>query len=101
MNFLCGFLLGVIALLSSMVWRMRRSDGWDKSNALNAIRLIWHVIMHPEDFGKLYYLPEEAYNYLRFGHDYQPKQPFWYIDKDEFSEVVDSRFEDMWDEEED
>lgn len=75
--FIAGFLAGVLALLGYILWRMMRSDGWDKSNATNAIRLLIHVVMHPEDFGKMQY-PDG-------------KRPFWYVDKDELSEVVDAR----------
>ena len=41
------------------------------------IRLISHIAAHPSDFGKMQY--EDG------------KRPFWYINKDEFSEVVDTR----------
>lgn len=79
---LFGFVMGVFSLLFYILWRMMRSDGWDKSNITNAIRLLSHVTLHPEDFGKLWYL----------GPDGLPKKrPFWYVDKDELSQVVDSR----------
>ena len=43
----------------------------------NMYRLIAHIGAHPSDFGKLQY-PDG-------------KKPFWYINKDELSDVVDSR----------
>lgn len=72
-----GFFLGVSALLGYQLWRMMRNDGWDDSNITNALRLLSHVVLHPEDFGKLQYP--------------SGKRPFWYVDKDEISQVVDSR----------
>ena len=43
----------------------------------NIIRLIAHVATHPGDFGKMQY--EDG------------KKPFWYLSKDELSDVVDTR----------
>ena len=76
-----GFILGVFSTFGYMVWRMLRSDGWDKSNITNALRLLSHVVLHPEDFGKLWYIEEGK----------ATKRPFWYVSKDELSEVVDAR----------
>jgi hypothetical protein len=76
-----GFVLGVISLLSYMILRMMKSDGWDKSNITNALRVLSHVVMHPEDFGKLWYVQDGVVTH----------RPFWYISLDELSEVVDSR----------
>lgn len=91
MTFILGFLLGLFSFLAYFIWRMLRSDGWDSSNMTNAIRLLSHVALHPEDFGKLWYVDEDGYAKGR---------PFWYVDKDELSEVVDSRPEDIEDGEE-
>jgi len=41
------------------------------------IRLLAHVVAHPSDFGKMRY--EDG------------GKPFWYINKDEFSDIVDTR----------
>ena len=82
MSIVLSFFFGVFSLLAYILWRMMRSDGWDDSNITNALRLLSHVVLHPEDFGKMYYL----------GPDGLPgKRPFWYVDKDELSEVVNSR----------
>jgi len=43
----------------------------------NMLRLVAHMVTHPSDFGR-----------MRFEDG---KRPFWYINKDEFSEVVDTR----------
>jgi hypothetical protein len=81
-----GFLLGIMALLFYILWRMMRSDGWDDSNITNALRLLSHVALHPEDFGKMYYLT---------GFDGESahidRRPFWYVSKDEFEGVVKTR----------
>lgn len=87
-------LFGVTLSLSYLVIRMLRSDGWDKSNVTNALRVLSHVVLHPEDLGKLYYLTRDQVQQLELLSTYQDgklKRPFWYIDKDELSEVVRSR----------
>jgi len=89
-----GFIAGIVALLGYMIWRMMRNDGWDDSNITNALRLLSHVVLHPEDFGKMYYLTSEQYGKLILaGIDpaEEFKRPFWYVSKDELSEVVKSR----------
>lgn len=85
-SFIAGFIAGVFALLGYVVWRMLRSDGWDQSNITNALRLLSHVAMHPEDFGKMWYV-------VRRGDDtlVPVKRPFWYIEEDEIETVVNSR----------
>ena len=79
-----GFLLGMMALLFYILWRMMRNDDWDDSNITNALRLLSHVALHPEDFGKMYYPHESADGLLG-------ERPFWYVSKDELSEVVRTR----------
>ena len=71
------FVLGALGLLAYILKRMMGNDGWDDSNITNALRLLSHVVLHPEDFGKMQY-PNGSY-------------PFWYISKDELSEVVKTR----------
>jgi len=85
LSFLCGFVLGILVLLGYILSRMMRNKGWDDSNLTNALRLLSHVTLHPEDFGKMWYCtgwPGEQVPY---------KRPFWYVDKDELSEVVETR----------
>lgn len=77
MTFLLGFLLGALSFLGYLVYRCLRSDGWDDSNVLNALRLIAHVAFHPEDFAHMQY-PDG-------------KRPFWYVNQDEFERVVNTR----------
>ena len=86
-----AFLLGAISLLAYILWRMMRSDGWDDSNITNALRLLSHVVLHPEDFGKMYYLTEKQYELLGEESGSYPKRPFWYVSMDELSDVVRSR----------
>ena len=88
------FIAGVIALLAYMIGRMMRNDGWDDSNMTNALRLLSHVTLHPEDFGKMYYLTDQEVDKLKADPDFDwgvHRQPFWYVSKDELSEVVKTR----------
>ena len=71
------WIIGVFSFPFLAFIRARRDDSWDDSNMANMIRLISHVIAHPSDFAKLQY--EDG------------KKPFWYLNKDELSDVVDSR----------
>jgi len=43
----------------------------------NVIRVFAHLATHPDDFAKMQY-PDG-------------KKPFWYLDKDEFTDVVKTR----------
>ena len=79
---LVSLLSGMLIMLGYMLYRMMKNESWDDSNLLNALRLISHVTLHPHDFGKMWYVSGEGKPLSR---------PFWYIDKDELSEVVKSR----------
>ena len=72
-----SFILGALCLPLLLFIRARIDDAWDNSNMTNMYRLIAHIGAHPSDFGKLQY-PDG-------------KKPFWYINKDELSDVVNSR----------
>lgn len=84
------FLAGGLSLVIYMVVRMLGSSGWDDSNMTNALRLISHTVLHPEDFTKMYYLKPADLELLK-QYGFTPDKPFWYLDKDEFSEVVNTR----------
>jgi len=91
-----SFLTGAFVLLGYMLKRMMGNDGWDDSNITNALRLLSHVTLHPEDFGRMYYLTDQEVAALATAEIYQDKpirrrRPFWYVSKDELSEVVESR----------
>lgn len=89
-----SFISGVIVLLGYMLKRMMGNSGWDDSNITNALRLLSHVTLHPEDFGKMYYLSndmKDILNRARTPDSEELPRPFWYVDKDELSEVVDTR----------
>lgn len=68
------FLLGVLLFPAIMFLRASRDKRWDDSNILNMYRVIAHLTVRPGDFGKMFY--EDG------------RRPFWYINQDEFSEVV-------------
>jgi hypothetical protein len=89
-SFILGFLLGMLILLGYMVKRMLGSSAWDDSNMTNALRLISHTVVHPADFAEMYYLTEGQLALLNDCLQY-PDKPFWYINKDELSEVVKTR----------
>jgi hypothetical protein len=84
------FFGGALSLLGYMVIRMLRSDKWDDSNMLNALRVISHIVAHPHDCADMYYLSDDEYEALA-SMGYEPRKPFHYINKDEFSELMKSR----------
>lgn len=74
---LLAFLLGLLCCPLVIFLRARKCDQWDKSNMFNIYRVVAHLATHPDDFGKMYYDNGE--------------KPFWYIDDDEFTDVVRTR----------
>jgi hypothetical protein len=72
-----AFILGVLLTPMLIFLRARKDEAWDKSNMTNIYRVVAHLASHPSDFGKMYY--QDGY------------KPFWYIDDDEFSDVVRTR----------
>ena len=52
------FVSGAVALLFYMIWRMMRTIG-DDSNMNNPLRLLSQATIHPEDFGRMYYLTKD------------------------------------------
>ena len=91
---LAGMVVGVVGLLGYMVHRMMSNEGWDDSNITNALRLLSHVVMHPQEFERMFYIDKDQWEAIA---GYSPilasslRRPFWYVDKDELSEVVDTR----------
>lgn len=71
-----GVIIGVVLVPVILFLRARRS-GWDNSNMTNIVRVLAHLATHPGDFAKMKY--DDG------------RYPFWYLDKDEFSDVVSSR----------
>lgn len=82
--FLGGILAGILLLIGYGAYRAVNSPGWDDSNVTNWLRVFSHMILHPEDFARMYY-PDDNEPY-RLG-----MRPFWYIGNDELSEVVHTR----------
>lgn len=74
---LLAFLLGLLCCPLVIFLRARKCDQWDKSNMFNIYRVVAHLATHPDDFGKMYYDNGE--------------KPFWYINDDEFTDVVRTR----------
>lgn len=93
-----AFLMGALSLLGYMMKRMMGNSGWDDSNITNALRLVSHVTLHPEDFGKMFYLTEVPASSVgataaQVGGSEVIflRRPFHYVGKDELSGVVRSR----------
>lgn len=87
-----GFILynaGIVSAIFYILWRMMRSIG-DDSNITNALRLLSQATIHPEDFGRMYYLTQAQMALLR-NNGHNPDRPGWYVDKDEFKGVVKTR----------
>lgn len=76
LTFILGLILGVVAFPIGIYLRATKS-GWDDSNIFNIFRVLCHLALHPNDFVKMQY--EDG------------RKPFWYLTKDEFSEVVKTR----------
>jgi len=76
LSILIGIIIGFLLLPFIIYFRARRT-GWDDSNIFNVFRVLCHLALHPNDFTKMRY--EDG------------KYPFWYLTKDEFSEVVKTR----------
>ncbi len=74
---LLAFVLGILFCPIVIFLRARNDDAWDDSNMTNIIRLVAHIATHPSDFGRMKY-DNGIY-------------PFWYINKDEFRNVVKTR----------
>lgn len=87
--FLLGLLLGLLTFIGYGAHRAVGSAGWDDSNILNWLRLLSHVVMHPEDFAHMYYLSGNDWYVVDGSGRRLPDKdyrPFDYISKDEFSE---------------
>lgn len=74
---LTGLFIGFFLIPIIIFLRARRVGGWDNSNMTNILRVLAHLATHPDDF-------------LKFEYP-NGKKPFWYLDKDEFGEVVGTR----------
>ena len=86
------FVAGFIGAVFYIILRMMKNDGWDDSNMTNGMRLLSHVSIHSEDFGKMFYLTEAQVKLLENnGHDMSGSRPFWYVSEDEFEGVVKTR----------
>lgn len=74
---LTGLFIGLFLMPVIVFIRARRVGGWDSSNMTNILRVLAHLATHPDDF-------------LKFEYP-NGKKPFWYLNKDEFGEVVETR----------
>lgn len=88
MEFVGGFVVGVVSLIGYGAHRALKSDGWDDSNILNWLRLLSKVFIHPEWFGQMYYLSDtQVEDLIDAGWpDIEDEKPFKYLNKDEFAE---------------
>ena len=58
-----------------------RSKETDDSNIFNYLRVFGHISKHPGDLAKIHYVYSGVIG----------DRPFWYIGKDEYSEIVKTR----------
>lgn len=72
--FVGGIFTGVCLFVGYIVHRMLKADGWDDSNVLNAFRVLAYVMIHPDELSGL--------------QDAAGEYPFWYINRDEFRDIV-------------
>ena len=77
LKFVLSLILGVLLFPIVIFLRARKCEGWDNSNMTNILRVFSHLATHPDDFSRFQY--EDG------------KKPFWYLDKDEFTDVVQTR----------
>lgn len=83
------FVAGFIGCVMYIVARMMKTIG-DDSNMNNPLRLLSQATIHPEDFGRMYYLTHAQMKLLQ-SNGHEPDRPGWYVDGDEFADVVKSR----------
>jgi hypothetical protein len=83
------FIAGFIGCVFYIVGRMMKTIG-DDSNMNNALRLLSQATIHPEDFGRMYYLTHAQMKLLR-ANGHEPMRPGWYVNGDEFADVVKTR----------
>lgn len=75
-TFILGVIIGILLVPIIIYFRATKS-GWDNSNIFNVFRVLCHLALHPADFTLMQYP--------------NGNKPFWYLDKDEFSEIVKTR----------
>lgn len=68
-----GIIIGNI-LLFNWIFLRTKNSGLDDSNVFNIFHVLFYLALHPEDFTKMYYK--------------DGNKPFWYLTKDECSEVL-------------
>jgi hypothetical protein len=78
-------LLGIVVFIALAAYRAMTS-GWDDSNITNWFRLFIHMVLHPEDFRHMYYVVRHVDNTPQ-----RARRVFWYLNKDETTEVVKTR----------
>lgn len=76
-SFFSMFVLGLMSFPFILFLRCRRDGSWDDSNITNIIRVLAHLATHPSDFAKMQFA--------------DGTRPFWYVGKDEFADVVNTR----------
>jgi len=83
------FVAGFIGCIVYIVARMMKTIG-DDSNMNNPLRLLSQATIHPEDFGRMFYLTKDQMDLLR-NNGHEPDRPGWYTSEDEFEGVVKTR----------
>jgi len=91
LTFVGGFAIGIFSLLGYMMWRLMSNLDWDKSNMTNALRVISHLVLHPNDFFRMYYMTDEELRVFMEIFGKEPDRPLWYVRFDEITDIVKSR----------
>lgn len=89
-----SFIMGALSLYGYMVKRVwDNDDAADDSNIGNPARALNHFVLHGRDFQHAYYLSPQDVTRIEQELDIPlgGRRPFWYHDKDEYSEVVKTR----------
>lgn len=68
-----GIIVGILSV-PVIIYLRDRNSSWDGSNIFGVFHIICHLALHPKDFTKMKY--EDGSN------------PFWYLTKDEFSDIL-------------
>lgn len=87
-----SFFAGVLAMYALMIYKIWQNDDADDSNVTNPVRVLNHLILHRFDFLRMFYLSDrQLLEITKAFPDWTLSRPFWYWDKDEYSEVVRTR----------
>lgn len=92
-----GWSLGMISLYVYIVLRMKSNPVFDTSNVHNPMRLLDHVVVHGDDFPRMYYITDEQMRVIEKASPtlamklQNEQRPFHYVGDDEITDIVKTR----------